>query len=451
MPPGDPTWYSSRPPPPSTPPSGVPPRPPTATSLSALAHSQSPSQGPPSLVPGGGGAHRPAWLPYIAVGVTAAMGVVGGSYVYRSETAPKPIFLHGSPGVRHTADGKTVRWRTRATTVYIDSSVERLGPKARETIRKAFGTWLSSDAPLPAVSFASIDRAEARLKADGKSTILLAPIQIQGHENDLAITITFSDEKTGNVVEADIVINSEYPYAFLDRPVGVSGDGTPHDPKGSNDANGNVEPNGSSEANGAVGAPRDSNGATAAVQDPTGANLANGAARDANGQGNDYPDDGERDGGAGAPRVTTAANARTDENSSCVIVEAGPSCGRDVYDVENVLSHEVGHFFGLGEEMADTAATMYLCTNRCETHKRELTIVDQAAVAWLYAKEPSERDAESEVGCGGAHLASARTPHARVSLMVLGIALLAARWSRRTGKGSWTARARAPDRPVMGP
>jgi hypothetical protein len=326
------------------------------------------------------------------------MGVVGGLYVYRTETAPKPIILHGSPGVRHTADGKAIRWRARATTVYIDSSVDRLGPEARDAVRKAFGTWVDSDAPLPALTFGTVDRAEARLKSDGKNTVVFAPITIEGHEKDLAITITYSDEKTGNVVEADIVINAAYSFAFLDRPVEASRDG--------------------------AGRAHD------------GPNAASEARADPNERGDGGQDETGGDGSATAPRITTASNVRASENSSCVVRASEPSCSRDVYDVENVLSHEVGHFFGLGEEMSDTSATMYLCTNRCETHKRELTIVDRAAVAWLYAKEPAVQDDES-VGCGGAQLVKKGMPHYLLSFTLVALALVAVRWSgraRRTGQ-----------------
>jgi hypothetical protein len=323
------------------------------------------------------------------------MGVVGGLYVYRGETAPKPIILHGSPGVRHTADGKAIRWRTRATTVYIDSSVDRLGPEARDTIRKAFGTWGDGDAPLPALTFGSVERAEARLKSDGKNSVLFAPITIEGHEKDLAITITYSDEKTGNVVEADVVINAAYSFAFLDRPLEASSDGAGR----SHDV----------------------------------ANVARDARGDPNERSNGHEYESGRDGGAVAPRVTTASNVRASENSSCVVRASEPSCNRDVYDVENVLSHEVGHFFGLGEEMSDTSATMYLCTNRCETHKRELTIVDRAAVAWLYAKEPA-LPGEGGVGCGGAQLVNQRASHHLLSFSLVALALLAVRWSGRVGR-----------------
>ncbi len=69
----------------------------------------------------------------------------------------------------------------------------------------------------------------------------------------------------------------------------------------------------------------------------------------------------------------------------------------DRYDLENVATHEAGHFFGLGEDAADTRATMYFRSLPCQTHKRVLTDPDRAVMTTLYA-EPFAGAAQ---GCGG--------------------------------------------------
>ncbi|HEY1958158.1 MAG TPA: matrixin family metalloprotease [Polyangiaceae bacterium] len=56
-----------------------------------------------------------------------------------------------------------------------------------------------------------------------------------------------------------------------------------------------------------------------------------------------------------------------------------------VFDVGAVATHESGHFFGLGEDWDDQAATMYIITEPCDAHKRALTPDDTEALGALYA------------------------------------------------------------------
>jgi hypothetical protein len=72
------------------------------------------------------------------------------------------------------------------------------------------------------------------------------------------------------------------------------------------------------------------------------------------------------------------------------------------YDLQNVLTHELGHLLGLGEEMDDVDATMYAFSQPGETGKRDLEIVDKDSIAALYSEE---FDSEAEGGCGGAAIA----------------------------------------------
>ncbi|MEP7122193.1 MAG: matrixin family metalloprotease [Byssovorax sp.] len=66
------------------------------------------------------------------------------------------------------------------------------------------------------------------------------------------------------------------------------------------------------------------------------------------------------------------------------------------YDVEDVLTHEAGHFFGLAHSDASVDATMYYATARGETKKRDLSADDEAGLRFLYA-EP--RAASSAAAC----------------------------------------------------
>jgi hypothetical protein len=77
--------------------------------------------------------------------------------------------------------------------------------------------------------------------------------------------------------------------------------------------------------------------------------------------------------------------------------EDSPEGCDDRYDLQNVATHEAGHFFGLGEDTEDARATMYFRSLPCQTHKRVLTDSDRAVMKALYAEPfPS-----APGGCGG--------------------------------------------------
>jgi len=76
--------------------------------------------------------------------------------------------------------------------------------------------------------------------------------------------------------------------------------------------------------------------------------------------------------------------------------------GMTTYDLQNVLTHELGHLLGLGEDFIDEDATMYAFSQPGEIGKRDLEVVDKDSIAQLY-NEPF--NPETQVGCGGASIA----------------------------------------------
>jgi hypothetical protein len=271
-------------------------------------------------------------------------GVLVGALALRNarhQTATSSVH-HGSAGVKYTQKGVEVRWRRAQTKVYLDSSLDSLGDDARAAIQNAFATWSVADPELPQLEFERTDKAVLSAKPDGKNTVLVAPITVKGHEHDLAITLTYSDEETGDIVEADIIVNSEYPFRTL---------------KSQDD----------------------------------------GIARHES----DYNDDGtQKTATSDSGLETTVSAAR----ASCTAMAQRASCEGNAYDLQNVVTHEVGHFYGLGEDMEDSAATMYYCTSRCETHKRVLTVSDTRVVTSLYVA-PAGDPSQPQAGCGGARVA----------------------------------------------
>jgi hypothetical protein len=88
----------------------------------------------------------------------------------------------------------------------------------------------------------------------------------------------------------------------------------------------------------------------------------------------------------------------------CVTNSDGARCDRK-YDIQNVMTHEAGHFFGLAEDVEETGATMYECISACETHKRKLNSDDAAALTELYAEGFAPEGQAEAAGCSGAHVA----------------------------------------------
>jgi Matrixin len=77
---------------------------------------------------------------------------------------------------------------------------------------------------------------------------------------------------------------------------------------------------------------------------------------------------------------------------------ASASCGGR-YDIQNVATHEAGHFLGMGEDMADQTTTMFITSVPCQTHKRTLTTSDVTAMTNLYAGVAASTPAAA-AGCG---------------------------------------------------
>jgi hypothetical protein len=205
----------------------------------------------------------------------------------------RPQVVSGRPGIKETRAGVHERWSAKELAMTLDPSLDALGPQAKDAVRTAVGSWMSSVDALPRVRF-EVGGEHAAAVRDGVNRVVLAPIELAGHERDLAVTIGYADVDSGVIVEADVVFNADYSF--------VTGTG---------------------------------------------------------------------------------------------------KCTHD-YDLTSVATHEMGHFFGLGDDMTDETTTMYFRTGRCETHKRILADADREVITSLYEEpEAPPEDATSNRGCGG--------------------------------------------------
>lgn len=265
------------------------------------------------------------------VAVSALAGLASGRALHGSVSAD---VRSGSPGFRMSSGGHEQRWSGRGVTLYLDGSLKKLGPNADEAVMQAFGQWVASDPRLPALSF-DTGGTSVQPQRDGKSTVSLGPITTPGHEKDVAITVTYSNDKTGEILEADTLVNSLYPLALLQ---------------------------------------------------------------------------------AKAKRAEAVNSEREEESEDC----------QNRYDLQNVATHEAGHFFGLGEDMTERRATMFLSIGQCETHKRELSPTDVGAVVTLYAK-----NMDADESATGPKACTFGGPPAPGSAWPLPALLLGLAWLRR--------------------
>lgn len=262
-----------------------------------------------------------------------------------------------------SAPAAPARWRESELVVGIDTSLRALGPDVRGALERALIAWYASRTPLPRLRFEWIEGVEPSLEVDGRNTISLGEIPFAGHEDDLAVTVSFSRLESGLLSEADILINSKYLFGDL--------------------------------------APAES--------------LATGLSAALAGD------------GVLAPMAawTPSSSRRKNENRNATILfevqsSSSPSLTNTqgfgppnspalecagTYDLENVLTHEFGHFFGLGENRENRAATMFSSTSSCETHKRTLSADDTHALRTLYGSK-------SQVGCALSASPSRRSQNA---------------------------------------
>lgn len=232
------------------------------------------------------------------------------------ESPAVQIQSHGSNRATPRSARPPTRWHAKAVTIVLDPSLGDTSERVENALENALRTWQDTGAALPEIHVTHASSSvRPSLEPDGLNSLLLAAIEFPGHETDLAVTVGFSDSSSGELSEADIVLNTR--HAFVD-------------------------------------------GLDPSVDPPLSCD--------------------------GAPIP-----------AECV----------DAYDLENVLAHELGHFFGLGEDFEDPTATMYTCTSTCETHKRDLEIGDVDRILDLYADSD-----ETRVGCSGAQMARGTTTNA---------------------------------------
>ncbi|MDX2052011.1 MAG: matrixin family metalloprotease [Polyangiaceae bacterium] len=107
---------------------------------------------------------------------------------------------------------------------------------------------------------------------------------------------------------------------------------------------------------------------------------------------------------------TAPGSTMLQRQASCSGAVRGGCGGK--FDLQSVLTHEVGHFYGLSEDFEDPYTTMFECTSACETHKRVLAADDISAMSEIYTLEGSASEEDATTNAGVAQGCSATPQHA---------------------------------------
>ena len=137
-----------------------------------------------------------------------------------------------------------------------------------------------------------------------------------------------------------------------------------------------------------------------------------------------------------------------DEGCTC----PEPGCDDTFVDLENTITHEAGHFFGLAHADSDSDATMWACADTGDVNKRSLEADDIEGMCTVYGEgalpdacdyeprggfDPYCKDDRDE-GCG-CRVTGGRSPASRPWLFALTAAALLVR--RRRGQAKTRSRA----------
>ncbi|HEY4016480.1 MAG TPA: matrixin family metalloprotease [Polyangiaceae bacterium] len=119
----------------------------------------------------------------------------------------------GAFALKHTSSGAPMRWTSDRVSYVIDPSVEANVPGGSQAVSSSVNGW-SGAAGGPMLS-TSVGPGNAQPGLDGQNTVVFAPDGFAAAGGALAVTVTSYNDTTGEIVDADIVINGTHSFAVL--------------------------------------------------------------------------------------------------------------------------------------------------------------------------------------------------------------------------------------------
>jgi Matrixin len=115
--------------------------------------------------------------------------------------------------LKQAANGQTVHWGGPTMTFVVDPSIEAAVPGGAAAVASAMAGWSGQSGAPNLVLKAGPGGGKAAV--DGVNTVLLAPDGFAPAGAALAVTVLTYDEQTGEILDADIVVNGVYAFAVL--------------------------------------------------------------------------------------------------------------------------------------------------------------------------------------------------------------------------------------------
>jgi hypothetical protein len=119
----------------------------------------------------------------------------------------------GAFELKQAANGQTVHWGGPTMTFVVDPSIEAAVPGGAAAVASAMASWSGASGAPNLVVTAGPGGGKAAV--DGVNTVLLAPDGFAPAGAALAVTLVTFDQETGEILDADIVVNGLYVFAVL--------------------------------------------------------------------------------------------------------------------------------------------------------------------------------------------------------------------------------------------
>jgi hypothetical protein len=119
----------------------------------------------------------------------------------------------GAFELKQAANGQTVHWGGPTMTFVVDPSIEAAVPGGATAVASAMAGWSGQSGAPNLVLTAG--PGGGKVAVDGVNTVLLAPQGCAQAGAALAVTVLTYDEQTGEILDADIVVNGVYAFAVL--------------------------------------------------------------------------------------------------------------------------------------------------------------------------------------------------------------------------------------------